>query len=251
MIRTSAQHRRGNALVELVLLVPLYVLIIAGALLLGEIALVQMQSHEANEYAALEPGDQSESAGLRESGPMKATFWDRYLGSLDLAEISEGPSPSTGEIEELLEEMTTLQYSTSAYGSFSFVDGRLQYTVTTSQHSWRRWEGNYVLSHGLLEDGTPQLIHDTLADYMDRNRVQTVYNFAPDYLTWSKFELEGAAIPTGYQTARRGGLVREVDRSFGAPNAPIERLTPRFGDGSGVMEDFPNFMSSDSFWDPN
>ena len=247
------RHRRcrGNSLVELVLLVPLYVLIIAGALLLGELALVKMQSHEANEYAAYQSGDQSESDGLRQSGPMKATYWPPYLGTLDLREGEIGQVPSQDEIGELLEKMTELAYAAVAHGSYVFENGELRFKITTSQNRWRSQEGERVLKLRLLEGNVPKLSEDTLTDYMDRNRVDTSFNFAPDYLTWSRFGLEGADVQTRYQASRRLDLVREVDRRFGAPNAPIEKLTPRFGDGPGTLPDYPSFMDTKEFWKPN
>ena len=249
----ALSHRtcRGNSLIELVLLVPLYTLIIAGALLLGELALVKIQSHEANEYAVFEPGDQSESCGLRQAGPMKVAFWRRYLGELDLRENSEGRVPNAEEVRDLLEEMTEEQYSAQAHGRFVFSGGRLHFRIDVGQNRWRSWEGQYVLNNRLLEENVPEFIHETMVGYMGRRSVRTSFDFMPEYVTWSRFGLEGADVRTEHQIAGRQGeeRMREVDHSFGAPHAPVEQLGSRFGDGS--MCDYPQFMDSQEFWVPN
>ena len=251
MFRLTHQHRRGNSLVEMVLLVPLYALIISGAMLLGELGLVIMRSHGANEYAAWEPGDQSEAAGETEAGVLKSRFWTPYEGSLELRENGAGDVPTVAEVEELFEEMMKVQYSTSAHGSYTFENGRLVYRIDTRQNAWRHGDAKVVESYDLLDDNIAELTHETMRGYMARRRVDTRYNFAPKYLTWSRFELEGAMVPTRYQTAVRSTLSREVDQQFGAPNAPIENLTPRFGDGPGAMPDYPQFEDTRTFWEPN
>ena len=246
------RHIRGNSMVELVLLVPVYALIIAGALLFGEIALVQIQSHEANEYALYEPGDQGEHTAPGQGGAMKNEFWDRYYGELNLREIDEGSAPGRWEHADLLDEMTEEQYYTSAHGQYVFRGGRVVYEINTQQRSWRSWQGQYVLNHQILDGDVPELIDETMIGYMDRHRVETQFGFDPGYITLSILhQLEAVDIPTGYQAARRLDLHREVDRKYGRPHAPIESLTRRFGDGEGIMEDFPNFNDTDEFWEPN
>ena len=236
---------RGNSLVELALLVPIYVLIISGALLFGEMGLVMMQSHEVNEFAAFQPGDQSEAAGLADSGILKASFLTPYEGELDLREGAVGDVPSLGEVDDLFEEMMQEQYSTTARGRYTFEGGRLTFKISTSTNSWRLQDAKYVERYDLLRDNIPELVTETLNNYMDRDRVQTSYNFIPKYLTWSKFELEGARLSTEYQTARRLSRLREVQPA----STPVQRLAPLLGVGG-----IPHFPDSDAtlpFWRPN
>jgi len=239
-------HRncRGNSLVELVLLVPIYVLIIAGALLLGEMGLVMIQSHEANEYAAFQPGDQSEAAGLADSGILKANFLTPYEGELDLREDAIGDVPGPSEVEDLFEEMMKEQYWTTAHGSYTFQGGRLVFKISTSTHRWRMQDAKYVERYDLLGDNIPELVTGTLEEYMDRDHVQTSYNFMPKYLTWSRFGLEGAKVRTEYQTARRLNLLREVQ----PPSTPVQRLAPILG--AGGIPHFPDSDATQPFWEP-
>jgi len=240
IIRNVARTR-GNAMVEFVILMPLYLLLLLGLIYLGNVALFQERSLEANRLATLIPGDQSETPRVR--GVVSRALFDPVAGGLTLTETAE-ELPSPVDIERTLyppPRPPGEARAASATGHTGIDLDSLRDDLETVI------EG---------DPGTPPppppppnppprtnwlltALHDLMTDWVQRTSSGTRYEYKPSYLTLERLQLTPVEPAAQHQTVSRTGGGREVRDARGA-NSSAE-LIRRFGDGQAPVPGFPRF----------
>lgn len=176
--------RRGAMAAELAVLVMfVYVPLVLGAIYIGWLAVGRQRVHEANHYALLIEGDQSEPLPVR--GEVTTELFPEFTGDVAVEEgdADQPDIPAPDEIRRLYEKWTEKTYyakkNVSAHGWFELVGNRVVYRETirvTYDEGWHMDpEGHIVEGYGLLDDQIPERITDMLVDYMRRRKAHSVY----------------------------------------------------------------------------
>ena len=97
------RNQTGNAMVEFIILMPIYLLLLLGAIYMGRVAFFQEKSLEANRLAVYFPGRLSDTEGDSETGiDVHARLFGREdSGELAIEEEHE-PVPAAPEIEDAI-----------------------------------------------------------------------------------------------------------------------------------------------------
>lgn len=241
------KHNRGNAIAELVLLVPLYMLILLGLLCIGDITGIRTRLWSAVEQAAALP-----------DAPLDRTTVEKQLFSLypegNLVELTldggtPAPFPPPGEMRRIIEYLVDPPSSPWARGSWKFVNGELIPVVATGS-SQRPSE----LADRHLDDGEPELLETTMQGYMYEVSARARFSYDPAHLRIGPpLNLNpvtlGQDLTAEHSTCARGDLERDVEGDgSGHPIEPLVELMPE----GRPMPDFPNFMRYDrSLWLPD
>ncbi len=250
--RRTATRRRASAVVELVVLLPVFLLIIFAMMYVGELALYKERTHFGGEYAMDARGDQSEDRAVR--GTVTDQFYPSLIGQLALIERSPDPPeiPEPGEIQDLFEEMTQPVYSTYATGRYVFSGGQLRFIVDTHQSQKLSRDGKYVTKYGLKDDNIPELTTELLQGWAERHRVELTYSYAPDYISIGRWPLDAVDLSTAFQSVVRTDKTREVT---GAPPGMTHQIDTVTGNAhmpsSDQLPHYPDFGGDEPFWEPN
>jgi len=261
-------------LVELVLLIPLYLLILFGAYYLTRARLIQGNGYFASRYAGFEPGSQDESGT---PGVISEAFYPNYEGTLyvsedllaglvyDLDDDNDTREiPIDEEIRRMLEDWTEEDVRPWARGEYVIEGGQLVFRIITGVSISMPWQGQYVINQRLLEDSVPELTEGQLQEWMWRNRVRVRYVYGPTGMIEAVLtmpvapgEPEGeedwnVTVETIFQAAVRGEKTRELELSSGTSyHHAIESFTPQFNDGPGTEPHYPDFGGAREFDQPN
>jgi len=233
--------RDGNALAELVLLLPLYVLIVLGMLFIGDLTGIRTRLQPTAEQAAARPGTVSESALQRQEFSLYAE------GSLSIEEDAPKPFPPPGEVSRIIDYLADPPAETRAHGYWEFRNGRLVPVVRTS--TYRR---PAELSRFYSDDHEGDLLEETLRGYMHEAAARARFSYYPGYIHVYPFELYKertsgndsdfpGELEAGHTALARGSLERDVD--FTGRNHPIETIVQMMPEGQ-PMPDYPDFMTT-------
>ena len=174
----------GAMAAELALLVVfVYLPLVIGSFYVGWLATARQRVHEANHYALLVEGDQSEELGER--GEATSELFREFTGQLAVEEgdADEPDIPAPDEIRDLFEKWTEKTYYTkktvTAHGWFELVGSRVVYRERVNVSYEEGWhmdpEGHLVEGWRLLDDQIPERITDELVDYMRRRKAHSSY----------------------------------------------------------------------------
>jgi len=248
----TSKRTRASAVVELVILLPVFLLIIYAMMYVGELSLYKQRTHFGGEYAMDASGDQSEDRAVR--GTVTDQFYAGSIGKLALIERAADPPeiPQPGEIQDLFDEMTQPIYSTYATGRYVFSGGQLRFIVDTHQSQKLSRDGKYVMKYGLKDDNIPELTTELLQAWAERHRVELTYSYAPDYISIGRWPLEAVDLSTALQSVVRTDKTREVT---GAPPGMTHQIDTVTGNhlmpSSGELPNYPDFSGDEPFWEPN
>ncbi|NQT21526.1 MAG: pilus assembly protein [Planctomycetes bacterium] len=245
MIRRK--HNKGNSLVELVLLVPLYLLILLGMLCIGDLTGIRTRLRSAAEQAAALPYAPLDTSAVE--AQLFSLYPEGDLVELTLDEGTPAPFPPPGEIRRIIEILVDPPGKPWASGSWEFVDGELVPVVTTGQS-----QRPAQLADRHLDDDEPDLLETTMQDYMHEVSAKARFSYDPDYirigppLNLNPITL-GQDLTARQTTCARGDLEREVaGDGSGHPIEPLVELMPN----GRPMPHFPGFMQYHrSFWRPD
>ena len=176
--------RRGAMAAELAVLVMfVYVPLVFGAIYIGWLAVGRQRVLEANHYALLIEGDQSEPLAVR--GEVSDELFREFTGDVRVEEgdADQPDIPAPDEIRKLFEKWTEKTYyakkNVSAHGWFELVGSRVVYREVirvTYDEGWHMDpEGHIVEGYRLLDDQIPERITDLLVDYIRRRRAKSQY----------------------------------------------------------------------------
>lgn len=186
-----------------VLTVFVYVPLVIGAIYVGWLALGRDRVHEANHYALLADGDQSEL--FVERGDVTRRFFGEFTGEVRVrerqAEDPEVPGPT--EVRDLFEEYArTVYWRTEttvrdvpspprASGGFSLGGGGITYDEDIDpgrggpvserlviREGWNDAhpdKARHVRQLRLLEDSIPEHLTEHLIDYLRRVQARSIY----------------------------------------------------------------------------
>lgn len=251
-IRTTGKPTRASAVVELLILLPVFLLIIFAMMYVGELSIFKERSHFGGQYAMDAQGDQSEARAVR--GAVSEEFYPNRTGELTVAEVAAESEdiPEAGEIRAMFDEMSQPVYSVRATGRYVFSGGRLRFVVRTHQSKRLSADGRYAATYSLRDDNVPELCTELAQGWAVRNRVELTYSYSPDYLRIGKWPLEAADLSTKFQSVVRGEKKREVTNPPGGMDHQVDTLTgnsrmPR----SGQLPDCPDFGGDEAFWEPD
>jgi hypothetical protein len=241
------RRRRGSAVVELVVMLPVFLLILVGMMYLGEMSLFRQRTEYGGEYAVDAPGDQSEAAAAR--GPVSEQFYPSPIGELTVTEQQLADVPEEGEIREAFEDMIEPTTTHSASGRYVIgPDGKLRFVVTTHSHT-RRFRH---VPPELFDDHVPELVTDVESGWAHRRRADLVYSYDPDYLRMGDWNLDPVEVKTQVQAVTRGEKKREVAVPEPGQNHPIDAITDhRLMRDHGRVPHYPDFHGDQAFWQPN
>jgi len=166
-----------------VLVMFVYVPLVFGAIYIGWLAVGRQRVHEANHYALLIEGDQSEP--LPAEGEVTTELFPEFTGDVEVREgdADEPDIPAPDEIRTLYEKWTEKTYyakkNVSAHGWFELQGSRVVYRETirvTYDEGWHMDpEGYIVEGYRLLDDQIPERVTDMLVDYMRRRKAHSLY----------------------------------------------------------------------------
>ncbi len=251
-VASQTHHVRASAAVELIIMLPVFLLILFAMLYVGELSLYKGRTHFGGQYAMDAAGDQSEQ------GPVRGTVTDKLypspVGELTVAESPPEPAdiPEDGELSTVFDEMCEVVYSTVATGRYVLSGGRLRFVVSTYQSQRLSRDGQYVVAHGLRDYPVPELCTDLLQGWEKRNRVDLTYSYHPDYIDIGRWALEPVELSTRFQAAIRADKKREVTDPPRGANHQIDTVTadPRMTN-CGQLPHYPSFFGDARFWKPD
>ena len=199
------RRRRGAVAAELaVLVVFVYVPLTIGAIYVGWLALARERVHQANHYALLGEGDQSET--LSDRGEVTRQFFGEFTGE---TAVAEGPAddpeiPGPGEIRDLFNEYCRRDYwrrrtviparppaPPRASGGFTLGGGGISYEERVDPGGGGGSEARVVITEGynyahrekflavqelrLLDDQIPERLTGHLGGYLERLTAHAFY----------------------------------------------------------------------------
>ena len=243
MIRS--RRNRGNALAELVILVPIYVLVILGLLYIGDLTGIRMNLQPTAEQAAAMPATTETALEQQSFVPYN------HAGNLTLTRDTIALSPTPGLVPELIDQMVMPDSKPEASVSWEFVNGRLVpvlHTGTDTQNSELKPEH--------LTDDEPALIEDTLlgegrgnpfAGFAAQVSAMLEYEYEPGYIRVGPVDLEGQTVGSRHTSLVRGSMQRDLD-----PKASTGLSTDKLIRRMPEAESFPGFDDYDeSLWLPD
>jgi len=231
----------GNALAELVLLLPLYVLILLGMLFIGDLTGIRTKLQPTAEQSAVRPGGVSASVLQQQEFSLYAG------GTLEIEKDEPEEYPPAGELARIMEYLADPPATVRAHGYWEFQNGRLVPVVSVSTY-----HRNAELTDWHLDDNEPYLLEETLRGYMHETSARARFSYYPDYIRVYPFELYKSRTGGGdenfpgeleaeHRAFARGTLERSVEAS--GRNHPIDGIIEMMPEG-GPMPDYPNFMST-------
>ncbi len=198
---TTRKHNDGNALAELVILLPLYVLILLGMVFIGDLTGIRTRLWSAVEQTAARPQTQIASRLQRQ-------LFSLYPeGELTLEEDDLAPFPPPGEMGRMIDILVNPPREPWATGSWEFRNGQLVPVINTG-YSQRRKE----LGDKYLEDNVPELLELTMKGYMHEALARGQFFYAAGYLRVGPVSLarEGE-LAAKHRAFARGELERTVE----------------------------------------
>lgn len=242
----------GSAAVELLILMPVFLLIIFAMLYAGQLSLFKLRTNFGGQYALDAADSQSEDPADR--GEVSDQFYPSPVGRLTVTEdLADPPEmPEAGEIREMFDEMSEVIYATVATGRYVFSGGQLRFIVTTHQSQRLSSDGRYVAAYRLRENSVPELATQLAQGWAERSRVDLTYSYAPDYIRVGRWPLEAVDVSTTFQSAERTGAHRQVAVPPAGMNHGIDAVTSDNDmRDSGRLPDYPDFGGDRPFWEPN
>jgi len=229
MIRRK--ENQANALVELVILLPLYVLILLGLIYIGDLSGIRTRLQPAVEQAA------ARTETVTAADVEKEMFSLYPEGELTLLEKQGKQSfPPPGEMRRIIDYLADPPERPWASGSWEFRNGRLVPVIHTGM--WRRAA---ELEKKHLEEMKPELIESTLQDYMNEVEARAHFSYDAGYIRIGPVELSRMGeLDAEHRAFARGDRERRV--AGGGYNHPIEELLAEMGAGQ-PLPDYPDFMT--------
>jgi hypothetical protein len=232
----------GNAMVEFVILLPLYLLLLLGVVYLGQVAFFQERSLEANRLATLMPGNQSESPRVR--GVVAQSLFEPGVGQLTLTEINQ-ELPTWVDVERILypppRPVVTVATSATATGYTDIDLDSLQDDLETVI------QGQPVSPPPPPPPPSPpyrdirliNVLHDLMRNWVQRTSSQSQYRYEPKYLSLEHVRLPPAEPSAQHRVVSRTGSAREVRGPRGENLSP--GLVNQLLDGRAPVTGFPYF----------
>jgi len=252
MLCLQRHRQHGSSVVELIILLPVFLLILLAMMYVGHLSVFKTRTHFGAEYAVSADGDQSEGQAIQ--GTVSTTFYTGHAGELELTEPSPLPAdiPEAGELREVFDEMSEPIYSTYASGRYVMEGGQLRFVVSTHQSETLSADGRYVARHRLREDNIPELVTELMQGWQERRSADLRYVYEPGYITVGRWQLTAAELNTHYRTVVRTpnhrevvspplGMTHQIDTLTGSSNMPE----------SGTLPHYPDFSGDQAFWEPN
>ncbi|HUS59421.1 MAG TPA: hypothetical protein VM141_12285 [Planctomycetota bacterium] len=217
---------RGNALAELVILLPIYVLVIFGLIYLSDLTGIRTLLHPAVEQTAARPGTASAVA-------MERRIFSLYRGSLTLEEEAQQDFPTAGELRRMLEYLNDPPSVPWAQGSWQFVNGQLVPVVSTGSSSRPREIGDEQ-----LDDDEAELLELTLTGYQFETGARAQFSYNPANTRVGPVDFGRQELEARHRVFVRGELERSVEGD--GQGHPIEGLVQMMRNGQ-KLQDYPDF----------
>jgi len=228
MIRRK--ENQANALVELVILLPLYVLILLGLIYIGDLSGIRTRLQPTAEQAAICTQDIS-AATLEEQ--MFSLYPE---GNLTLIEKSDkGSFPPSGEIRYILEYLADPPQRPWASGSWQIQGGQLVPVIHTGYHTGT----GDARARNLIDDTEPELLEQTMEGYMNEVSARAHFSYDAGYIQIGPVELTRLGeLEAEHSADARGELERTVaGGGYGHPTEELMENLPEWR----PLQDYPNF----------
>jgi len=243
MIRLK--RNRGNALAELVILVPIYMLVILGLLYIGDLTGIRLNLQPGAEQAAALPATTESALEQQSFVPYN------HAGNLTITRDSNALSPTPGLVTELIEQMVTPDSKPEASVTWELVNGELIPILHKGSDTQPT-----ELDPVHMTDDEPALIEDTLlgegrgdpfAGFAAQVTAVLDYEYGPGYIRVGPVDLEGQTPGARHTSLVRGSMQRDLDPNAGA-GLSTEKLIRRMPDPAS----FPGFgVYDESLWLPD
>jgi len=240
----AIRRTRGNALIELVILLDLYALLLLGLIYIGDLTGIRTK---------LQPAAEETASRLKDTTPasLETRHFSAYAdGTLSRYETSADSFPEPGELREMIEYLVHPPVTTSASGHWQFINGVLVPVVSVNQD-----QRPAELNDKCLQDRVPELLEistsDGTSEYMYKSAATLQYRYDPGFIKVGPVSLPGQDVESQHTTLLRGELERPVGAT--AQGHPIESILQQMPAGQ-EMPDFPDFQSGSyhqGYWLPD
>jgi len=241
----TTRRTRGNALAELVILLPIYVLVILGLLYVGDLTGIRLALQPGAEQAAALPTTTEAELEQQSFVPYNPA------GNLTITRDSNALSPAPGLVPELIEQMVTPDSKPEASVSWRLVNGKLVPILHTGSD---RQSAELDPVH--MTDDEPELIEDTLlgegrgdafAGFAAQVTAVLDYEYDPGYVRVGPVDLESQTPGARHTSLVRGKMQRELD-PHASNGLSTDKLIRRMPDAAS----FPGFRVYDeTLWLPD
>lgn len=246
--------KRGSAVVELAILLPLYAFVILSALYFGYGWLVQQEGVESNAFAAIKPGSQS--------ADIPDHFYKAYEGTATQTEedwsgnIFWADNPTSGnDPMDFHDILTELSYT--FWGGFKVSGGGLVWETEGGLNG----TGQHIEDHDMMSDESLDGMQWMMNDWVTRDTARTTYVYNPTLLGGMNAEVGPTAgkvtadnrfqalqIRTETHAMVRGERTRPLYSAWEGVGENVYELIDRFSDAER-MPGKPDFGGGSEFWD--
>ncbi|MDP6114740.1 MAG: hypothetical protein QF437_02995 [Planctomycetota bacterium] len=237
-------NRKASALVEFLVILPVFVLLLLGLIYLGEVAILGEKSIHGSSLASFHPGDQSE--GFRESGYVSNEVFQGFEGSYRVKESKE-TLPEPDAIERILypppvsREKEPVKPRARGHTGIDLdtVFDDLETIIIGEEGSPGRAVPPPVKDAQLLE-----VMETQLHNWYARTRTRTEFEYEPDYLTLYRTGITPSGAGAGHTVNVRTEKVRRARDEQGEHLAP--ELINSLNDGTAPTPGYPTFKNFDA-----
>ncbi len=250
-LNRAAPDRRGTAVLELAILLPVYVLLAYGILYLGYIGLILEEGAELTHYAVMAPGSQ---AGTTDGQFYDAGYEGEYelTDATDKSDVFSGENPTSGNDEFDVHDIL-VELSYTFWGGFVVSAGKLEWQT----EGGKNWIGSHIDRWRIMEEN--EATAWMMNGYVYRSTAEVKYDYTPyfipavnqkDLLTkevdegmeWKDLEIKSVN-----QAMVRGEKERPLGEDFSGEN--IYELSDKFPEGGGNrLPGYPGFGGSGKHW---